>query len=259
MKKLQFNVLLSTNDYTIFRIIKGNRKLDEVNVKRIIESMKESYEFTLVIVNEKMEVIDGQHRIEACKRLGLEITYIIIEGLDLTDVIRYNSIQKSWQKPQHLESQIDLGNQAYIWLYEFMKNYPEFSLGTAESILTNTYGGANKNKGIKDADGKLVGKKLLFQTGGLIITAQDRLNGYTSGGKIRMYKPYFKKYNNGIFVKTLISLFQNKKFDNDEMIRKIIQQPTLMVQCSTIKQYKLLLQDIYNHGKSAKKRISLYP
>jgi hypothetical protein len=251
-KELQIFV---TDEYHIFKKLKGNRGTDLVNVKRIEDSMKIKVQYFTVIVNENMEVIDGQHRIEASKELGLQIFYKIEAGTGLKDAVRYNTASKNWNKPEHLESQVDLGNANYIMLQEFMKVYPEFKLGTAESILTNSYGGANKNKAYKDADGKLVGKKLAFQEGLLVI--EDKKAGYERAAMITEFKPYFKKYNNGIFAKACIAVFQVKGYDHTKMLRKIAQQQTKLVQCSQVKQYRELMEEIYNFGIKTKNKISL--
>jgi hypothetical protein len=255
MKKI--NVILSTNDYSIFKYIKGNRGLDELNVKRIVDSMTIKYDFTLVILNEFMEVIDGQHRIEACKRLVLPVNYIIIPGLRLKDVVRYNAVQKSWSKINYANSFADSGNQSYKWLKEFMEVYPDFQIGASLSMLTNSNESNDKGgKKVKNAKGKATGKKKSFENGQFQITMADKQKGYEIAAELMKYKPYFKRYNNSVFVKTIIALLKIDKFDNDRMIAQIAKQPTLMLQCSTVGLYKRMLQDLYNYNKAAANRLA---
>lgn len=260
MKKLnQIGVVLTTSDYSIFKTIKGNRGVKEINVKRIMDSMIINYQFTVIIVNEFMEVIDGQHRVEACKRLGLPVNYIIIPALRLKDVQRYNGTQMQWQKLDYAISYAEAGMKPYHILLEFMREYPDFNLGSAENMLTDTFDGANELAGrVANDDGKMTGRIKAFQNGALEISMEDKINGYIIAGKVMAYKPYFKKFNSGVFVKTIISLLRNPKFDNDRMIEQIKKYPTMMVQCATVKQYKLLMQDIYNMGKRHENRIALY-
>jgi len=253
------NVILETVDYDIFKYVKGNRGLNEINVKRLMESMSEEYEFTLIICNEFIEVIDGQHRIEACKRLKLKILYIIIPGLRLKDVQRYNGHQMCWSKMDYAISYAKAGIKPYLILLEFMKEYPEFNLGSAENMLTNTFDGANeKSDRIKNADGKKTGRTKSFQNGTLEISMEDKLNGYIIAAKVMAFKPYFKLYNSGVFVKTIISLLRNPDYDNNRMIEQIAKQPTLMVQCAKVSLYKRMLQDIYNYNRKEAFRVALY-
>ena len=45
--------------------------------------MKKKYLVSPILVNEKMEVIDGQHRLQAQKELNLPTYYIKNKGYDL--------------------------------------------------------------------------------------------------------------------------------------------------------------------------------
>jgi len=253
--KLQANVELKTTDYSMFRYIKGNRKIDAINVKRLTESIKKNYLPTTIIVNEFLEIIDGQHRLEVCKNLGLEVTFKIIPGLRLKDVHMYNSNQKTWSKLDYAISYAEAGIKPYLDLLEFMKEYPDFNLGSCENLLTNTFDGANE---VADRLGVGCGRRKAYQNGELQISLEDKIRGYQMAAEIMRYKPYFKKFNSGVFVKTMISLFRNKKFDNDRMVSQVAKNPTMLVQCSTVKLYKLLLHDIYNAGKRQENRVSLY-
>lgn len=92
-----------TKDYSIFKMVRFNREKN----KRHIESVKKiiAKENLLhlhpILVNEYMEVIDGQHRLEAAKELGVEVFYI-------KDKISYDHILHSnlFQKKMSLEDVI---------------------------------------------------------------------------------------------------------------------------------------------------------
>ena len=255
----QLGVVLTTKDYSIFKTIKGNRGIKEINVKRIMDSMNINYQFTIVIVNEFMEIIDGQHRIEACKRLKLHVHYIIQAGLRLKDVQRYNGVKMQWQKLDYAISYADAGLKPYQMILEFMRENPEFNLGSCENLLTNTFDGANEIAGrVANNDGKMTGRVKAFQTGLLDFTMEDKVNAYIMVAEIKRFKQFFRKYNSGVFVKTMISIFRNKKYDNDRMIAQLQKYPTMLQQCATVKQYKLLLQDIYNMGRRSDNRLALY-
>ncbi len=240
-----FNTLLSTVDYTIFKVIKGNRPIDLINVKRIVNSITErGFLPVTVIINEFMEVIDGQHRIEAYKQLGYPIEYIIRYGWGLKEVQGLNTVSKLWNKQVFTGSYCDLGVEAYCKLKEFMTVYPDFSLGVAETLITNAYCGANKNKKLRNSDGKLTHKAKLFQSGKLEVF--DLGLAYENAGKICQYKPYFKRYNTGTFVRTMIAIFKLQEFNNDLMLKKLSMQPTRLINCTNAVDYKRVIQEIYN-------------
>lgn len=71
--------IYETNEYGLFKNLSGNRFVDHSG--KIAESMKErGLLLAPIIVNEKKEIIDGQNRFEACKKLNLPVYYVIAEG-----------------------------------------------------------------------------------------------------------------------------------------------------------------------------------
>jgi hypothetical protein len=75
-----------------------------------------------IIVNEKMEVCEGQHRLEAYKTLSIPITYIIKEGLDIFDIRKLNSVSRKWTMEEYLMSHVKLGNTDYEILEWFHRH-----------------------------------------------------------------------------------------------------------------------------------------
>ena len=66
--------IFRTNKYEIFKQLKGNREVSPKRISKIINSIKEvGYIINPIIVNEKMEVIDGQGRLEALRILKIQL------------------------------------------------------------------------------------------------------------------------------------------------------------------------------------------
>ena len=63
----QVNQVLMTNDYSMFESMSGNRDVNDLHIKRLKESMQEKYISVPIIVNEKNQIIDGQHRFQSAK------------------------------------------------------------------------------------------------------------------------------------------------------------------------------------------------
>ena len=71
--------ITSTNNYDQFVLLGNNRDVREGHVKAIMRSLEKNGNWTLrrpIDVNESFHVIDGQHRLEACTRLGIPVGYI---------------------------------------------------------------------------------------------------------------------------------------------------------------------------------------
>lgn len=93
----QIASVYETYDYDKFHIMeKGNREID--HYKKIATQMNEQFLFTVIIVNEKFEIIDGQNRFLASKELHKPIRYIIVEGYGVEQVRMYNMEARNWQK-----------------------------------------------------------------------------------------------------------------------------------------------------------------
>lgn len=129
-----------TNDYGIFKYLLGNRSVKPKRVKKIIESInKVGYVVpSPVIVNEKMEVIDGQGRIEACKEKGLPVYFVIAENAGVEECTMMNIGQSNWSINDYVESYASRGNDNYIRLQKITEEYPQFTVAEIYGVCTNS-------------------------------------------------------------------------------------------------------------------------
>lgn len=99
--------LSTTTDPSIFKKLDGNRIINKPQLKKLVALYKIDPEFTYrspIIVNENMEIIDGQHRVEAADNLiksedfegNITLYYIVRDGLTLKDAQKINSGAKVW-------------------------------------------------------------------------------------------------------------------------------------------------------------------
>lgn len=235
----------TTTDYSRFKYIKGNRDVNEAHVRRLMRSMQEEYLVSFVIVNKHDEIIDGQNRFEACKRLGLPVKIYKdskTAKYGLNQVQRYNTNSMVWTRRAFLHSYCSLGVKPYLQLQEFMKTYPEFGISVSIAIITNKPH-ADRNPETRDKGARLVLQKP-FEQGQLSVL--DLGLAYENAGKIMAYKPFYSGFNRRTFVNVLLQMFAVKKFDNDVMLKKLEQHPEGLHHCHTANQYRVLIEDIYN-------------
>lgn len=105
-----------TNDYKKFKLLNYNRDISRSHVEALARAMAEkpeSLRYRPVLVNEKMEIVDGQHRFEAARKLGLPIYYQMEQGLTISDAQDLNAIQKTWGPTDYARSFADAGNPHY--------------------------------------------------------------------------------------------------------------------------------------------------
>lgn len=116
--------VLETKDYSKFKLMKGNRKPNSTNINHIIESMKEKQLLIPIIVNEKYEIIDGQHRFNAARILNLPVQYIVNKGYDITDVIRANvNGGLKWFDSDYLNRYIELEDPKYMDIKDIISTH----------------------------------------------------------------------------------------------------------------------------------------
>jgi len=235
---MQKEQVLQTTDYSKFKFMLGNRRIDQHNLTRLIQSFKKHYLYSPILVNQKMEIVDGQHRFMAAKTLKFPINYIIVKNYGIDEVQVLNTNSSNWNGKDYLAMYVERGFDPYIKLKKFMEDFPDFGIKSAIKIVTNGMDEDGKVHAIDD-------KRKDFQEGRLKI--HNLSLAYENARKIMEYKKYFSAYTHLRFVSTMIALFKIKKFDNDVLLHKISLSPTSLVPCHNIEQYKELLEKIYNH------------
>lgn len=126
-----------TKDYSIFRRLIGNRDIPESRISKIVGSIQEiGWIRNPIVVNEKMEVIDGQGRLTALQRLGLPVEYIIAEGAGSKECIHMNMNMVNWKLPDFIKSYAEQGNANYQRLLALMEKYAN---GNLDIISTAVY------------------------------------------------------------------------------------------------------------------------
>jgi len=116
-----------TRDYDIFKRLDGNRAIKDGRVKKIIDSiMAVGYLPVPVIVNEKYEIIDGQGRIEACRKTEEPVYYIKVPKIGIEECISMNINQANWKVMDYIESYAERGVRSYQYLLKILDNYQKY-------------------------------------------------------------------------------------------------------------------------------------
>ena len=76
MDKKEFRVGV-TKDYDMFEFLDTNRQPNTRIINKLEKSIKEHGVQIPIIVNDKKQIVDGQHRFWALRKLGYQVPYII--------------------------------------------------------------------------------------------------------------------------------------------------------------------------------------
>jgi hypothetical protein len=235
MKKI-INQVLETNDYSLFSKLDGNRKINKAHINRLKKSIKNESLCVPIIVNEKYEIIDGQHRFQCWESLKLPVYYIIVAGYGLPQVQRINANSMNWKLMNYAESYCDLGNKHYCKYIDFKKRY---NLGDYESIAMLQ--GNEKGSG-KNFD--------LFRNG--LFQINRWKEACFEAEQINKISEFYDGYKRRTFVFAMLHLLKHDNFDMSQMLRKIKLRRTELVHCINSEQYLVLLQKLYNYKQSNK-------
>lgn len=231
-----------TTDYDLFSFLQGNRNVNMVQVKRLVTSMSEVHLFSPIIVNEKLQIIDGQHRYLASKELKLPVYYIIVENYGLKEVQILNTNSTNWKKLDYLKGYMDLGLRPYIQLKEFMDLYPDFAIKSTLHILKATSKGKYIDKGLI--------RTKSFESGDLIIP--DLAYSKKIASMIMDYRTFYKSFYKISFVAGCMSIIEHENYNHEEMMTKLKRLPNQITDQPSAIRYRLLLEDIFNYHRRQK-------
>tara|TARA_R110000868_G_scaffold50875_2_gene161957 strand:- start:4326 stop:5039 length:714 start_codon:yes stop_codon:yes gene_type:complete len=224
----------TTTQYSLFKSISGNRTKNLIHLNRLKKSMSENYLFTIIIVNEKNEIIDGQHRFDVIKELKLPLHYIICNGYGLNEVHLLNQNSKIWTTADYLEGYSNMGYSDYV---EFKKFAVKNKINNQIAMYL-----------LSGKDGGRMGKE--FNSGQFKIKnlneSQEKMD------KLHLCGEYFPQYKTRWFVFAMERLFRNSNFNFNEFLKKLKIQPTALKPCIDVAQYLSLIEEIYNYRRGEK-------
>ena len=111
---------IESNHYQRFSYFNSNRNLDENHVKRLMYSIELNGLLEEITINEKWQIIDGQHRFEALKRLSLPVYAKIKSGASEEDIIPCNIVRRGWTIKNYVNHYASKGIADYTQLQEMI-------------------------------------------------------------------------------------------------------------------------------------------
>ena len=112
-----------TTNYDMFKFREDNRKeISNVHVRVLVRSITHNnmLKYKPILVNSKMEVLDGQHRLLAAKEIGVPIFYEVEKDMDIKSIISLQT-QKAWTTTDYINAYAKNGYEDYIKLSDFCK------------------------------------------------------------------------------------------------------------------------------------------
>lgn len=232
--------ILVTKNYDQFIVLDGNRALNERHINELVNSMSEEQCISPIQVNENMAVIDGQHRLNALKRLKKPVYYYVVKGASLKTVQRLNSYTKNWATEDYLESYINAGIDDYRLYGEFKKTY---KFGNTVNILLLTGSG---DRHVEEAK---------FKNGQFKIKNWDA--AVEMAKKLEGVAEWVSFYKERSWCYALIKAIRTKGFNYKVFQHKCSYQQRKLVKCANTEQYLELIEEVYNYKAQTADKLSL--
>lgn len=125
MKNEPLGIQVSSK-YEDFILLEANRTISKHHVQELIKSFSDTPDIARthpILVNDKMEIIDGQHRFVAWQEMKWPIYYIIEKGLTVHDALRLNSNQKAWKMADYAHAYASSGNISYQLFLQLIEEF----------------------------------------------------------------------------------------------------------------------------------------
>jgi hypothetical protein len=234
MKK---NEILMTMNYGIFKFYEKNREVSPKRVQNLIASIKriDLTSKNPIIVNEKMEIVDGQHRYEACKEMGIPIFYVKanLKGQMDSTIVDLNDNQTQWTVNDYILSHTKRGKKAYQDILDCKDKY-NCTTSTAISFVGNT-----ENSGSSSI------RKGTFKRGSI---------HYDVFGDIYLdFKEIFKDYAHVFFIRALVYAVKSGKYNHELDFKRFSKHRYDLKGCANYAQYLEMFEDILNRNRRGDK------
>jgi hypothetical protein len=240
-----------TKDYKIFNRIKGNREISKTKVRKIVRDIKHGNnllpDFPILVApgpGGKLDVNDGQHRLESAVQTKEAVYYIIRkQELSLDKMARFNSLQEKWKPKDFINCYIEKGIPDYKKLDDFVNKY-----GVPISVALNLlyYGVTGGEGGAKEDISEM------FRKG------EFRCKHWKQAVEIieecRRFEA-FKSWNTRPFIVAISKILGADLCDFDELVQKFEGDIRQLEQQSNAKGYLTNLEQIYNKGYHKRRTI----
>ena len=198
-----------------------------------------------IVVNEKMEILDGQGRYTACKELVKPIQFTVVEGAGIKECMVLNQNGKNWTLTDFIKSYANQGNQSYIYFDQLLENY-KFG------ITATLYAIENKLSPSRGTD--------IIKNGNVFIDKDIYIQAVESLNILKELEPYINRIEGrkeiikvGIVFATRIGIC-----DNQRLIESIKKRFSMIAPVASMNGFLDDLSKIYNYKqRSSETRIYL--
>ncbi len=233
----------TTTNYDKFTLNDANRTILEGHVNNLRLSIRKHPELLQsnpIIVNEEFEVIDGQHRLEACRLEEVPVSYMVCAGASVLDALQLNINRRNWRLVDYANFYKN-SNQNYKTFVDTYKNYT-LSCKVVIRALTGTISGGHFIARFKNGEFEVDDLERATTELGQITDIEEIL-GYTG--------------NEGLYG-ALFTIFRSKYYDHKRMLKKLQLYAGSMTRKVHVKDNLRDLEEIYSYNNHSDNKVRLF-
>lgn len=228
-----------TKNYDMFVLKEDNRDVkDERHIKDLMGSMErngflQSKAISVKNRGNKYEVLDGQHRLEAAKRLGITVWYNVDDNIPET-ALPDLQIAKKWLPKDYLKHFVVNEVKNYMRLEELHNKYPKASITTIVLLLEGT--------------SKTAGSRKRFEEGSIKIKSLEKATKVLEL-VMELYKTYKHEWLWGrTFLTTYMEILEDiEGYSHKILLDRLQSRSEEFRQMLSVEGYYKMIGDIYNH------------
>lgn len=230
-----------------FKSLGGQRSINLKHVERLIKSrsLKDVQYARPVLINENNEIVEGQHTIEAAKRLNMPVYYILVKDAGIEETQVLNANVRPWQLQDFLNSYSLQGREEYIAIRDLTEKY-DLPISLVIKIIDQ--------RGLKVRYGEVAD---IFKSGD--IKTDNLSNAITVFDQYIMFKKNLSKrlYRQRAFFGAFVKFRNIDDYDHKRMVKSIAKFSHEIRYTTVVADYINQFLNLYNHGKQKRAIIDI--
>lgn len=240
-------MIQSTKDYDIFKINPKNPPLEETHVNKILGSILQNNMLSVrpILVDDNMVIIDGHNRLEAAKRLGEEVYYIVQKDISDRDMILLNNNARVWKIEDYIRFYAKSGNESYKKILSIIEETKLSASEVCRIFKLEKNKKKNRDNNIKSGEIKEISPEEM-EKGNKFIKLYAEV--------VEMIRPIVRHSGPWIvharFKRALIDISSLSEFDEELFFKKLIQRSETLSAKATYEGYLQMILGVYNFRNS---------
>ncbi len=237
------NTIKVSHNHSEFKILQGNRQTKKAHINKLISAFRENTEaiqYNPILVNERMEIIDGQHRYNALKELDAPIYFIQQPGLTIEDAHKLNSLVKTWGPDDYAHAYSENGNKHYTIYLRFRQEYPKIGFNVLIRYLAG-FGSTPTTDMFRNGNFKVKSIRESKENLDKLITCGDLYSDYRRKG----------------FGEALLIALNTKNFKFEWFLNRLASQRAkkILQPFDTKGNYLRAIEELYNYNLTEKNQV----